>query len=105
MGLLKCIMSCELCCFCRQLRLDLIFKIFSNLSNSMMLFYDSVIRRGAPNGLPASDLALQNTSQYFLRGMYKWGKREGEKLQNYNYSTDKETYKINEQSPCSDKST
>lgn len=52
-----------------------------------------------------SDLTPQNISQYFLKGMYKGRKRKGEKLQNYNYSTDKESYKINEQSPCFDKST
>lgn len=55
--------------------------------------------------LAVSGLTPQNISQYFLRGVYKRRKREGEKLQNYNYSTDKESYKINEQSPCSDKST
>lgn len=50
------------------------------------------------------DLIPLHISQCFLRGIYTGREREGEKLQNYNYSTDKEGYKINEQSPCSDKS-
>jgi len=52
-----------------------------------------------------SYLTPQNIRQYFVRGIYKGRKKEGEKLRNYDYSTDKESNKINEQSPCYDKST